>query len=145
MRLLHTREIQLKEFLGNSVPPYAILSHTWDGDEVTLENVRDGTAAQHGAYRKLLGACARAQKDSYDWIWIDTCCIDKSSSSELQEAINTMYRWYQHAHVCYAYLVDVPDCRAGWDTAFERSRWWKRGWTLRMTPQLGPRSLWEFC
>ncbi|KAM5546187.1 hypothetical protein V8D89_000313 [Ganoderma adspersum] len=57
---------------------------------------------------KIGEACTVARKDGYDYIWIDSCCIDKSSSSELSEAINSMYKWYGHAVVCYAYLADVP-------------------------------------
>ena len=46
-------------------------------------------------------------KDGLSHAWIDTCCIDKSSSAELSEAINSMYTWYEVAQVCYAYLEDV--------------------------------------
>ena len=55
----------------------------------------------------------------------DLCCIDKTSSAELSEAINSMYRWYQESGVCYAYLADVPP------NAFSKSRWFTRGWTLQ--------------
>ncbi|KAF2186699.1 HET-domain-containing protein, partial [Zopfia rhizophila CBS 207.26] len=63
----------------------------------------------------------------------DRCCIDKSSSAELSEAINSMYRWYNNAKVCYAYLVDVPDDTDARkkDSAFQKSRWFTRGWTLQ--------------
>lgn len=57
---------------------------------------------------KILNCCNVAMKDGYNYIWIDTCCIDKSSSAELSEAINSMFRWYREAGVCYAYLDDVP-------------------------------------
>ena len=84
------------------------------------------------AYAKLLGTCKQALKDGYEWVWIDTCNIDKTSSAELQEAINSMYRWYRNAAVCYVYMADVPSQRDGWEIAFTKSRWWTRGWTLRM-------------
>lgn len=58
-------------------------------------------------FAKVVGACSRAARDGFDYIWIDTCCIDKSSSAELSEAINSMFKWYAQAEVCYAYLVDV--------------------------------------
>jgi hypothetical protein len=40
-------------------------------------------------------------------VWIDTCCIDKRSSAELSEAIDSMYRWYEAVKECYAYLCNV--------------------------------------
>ena len=132
MRLLHSLELRLEEFLGDDIPPYAILSHTWGEGEVSLENMRSGEAPRSKAYSKLTGACAQALADGFMWVWIDTCCIDKSSSAELQEAINSMFEWYKKSEVCYAYLVDLPDGQTGWDDeAFENSRWWSRGWTLR--------------
>jgi hypothetical protein len=59
-------------------------------------------------YKKLKMACSIATVDKFDYIWIDTCCIDKTSSAELSEALNSMYRWYEEAEECYAYLADVP-------------------------------------
>ncbi|KAM5546150.1 hypothetical protein V8D89_000276 [Ganoderma adspersum] len=82
---------------------------------------------------KIRDACAVARKEGYRYIWIDSCCIDKSSSSELSEAINSMYSWYARAAVCYAYLADVPpgeDHQAG-GSFFRTSRWFTRGWTLQ--------------
>ena len=82
---------------------------------------------------KIRDACAVARADGYRYIWIDSCCIDKTSSSELSEAINSMYQWYAHAGVCYAFLADVP-AKADHDRAgsrFRRSRWFARGWTLQ--------------
>ncbi|KAI1787841.1 hypothetical protein LXA43DRAFT_950792, partial [Ganoderma leucocontextum] len=82
---------------------------------------------------KLRGACAVALADGYRYIWIDSCCIDKTSSSELSEAINSMYLWYRDTVICYAYLADVlsgEDPRAP-DSSFRRSRWFTRGWTLQ--------------
>ena len=131
MRLLHTRDIHLEEFLGENIPPYAILSHTWGEEEISLQDMRLGEASKRKAYKKLLGCCCQAQSDGYFWVWIDTCCIDKSSSAELQEAINSMFTWYQLSSVCYAYLEDVPNLQHGWGTSFRKSRWWERGWTLR--------------
>ena len=59
---------------------------------------------------------------------VDTCCIDKSSSAELTESINSMYRWYQEAAICYAYLFDV---QSGDMSSLSRSAWLTRGWTLQ--------------
>jgi hypothetical protein len=87
-------------------------------------------------FAKIHGCCAQAASDGWKYAWIDSCCIDKSSSAELSEAINSMYRWYQNAEVCYAYLLDVPEdpsdedpCAA--DSFFRRSKWFSRGWTLQ--------------
>ncbi|KAH8803578.1 heterokaryon incompatibility protein-domain-containing protein, partial [Xylogone sp. PMI_703] len=127
MRLLITEgELSLKEFGGKEVPPYAILSHTWGEKEVTLEDIKRGNAKDNAGYVKVQGACNKAATDGYEYIWIDTCCIDKASSAELSEAINSMYRWYEEAEVCYAHLADVPS-----KAKFAESRWFTRGWTLQ--------------
>ena len=132
MRLLHARDLHLEEFFDSNIPPYAILSHTWGKEEISLQDLRSGEASQRKAYNKLLGCCRQALSDGYFWVWIDTCCIDKSSSAELQDAINSMFAWYRLSCVCYAYLEDVADMQRGWDKPFAESRWWTRGWTLRM-------------
>jgi hypothetical protein len=94
---------------------------------------------ERAGYLKIINAAKEAQDLRFKWIWIDTCCIDKSSSAELQEAINSMYRWYGEAEICLVYLGDVTRPAVG-DTstpsdfaraAFESSRWTKRGWTLQ--------------
>ncbi|TBU30325.1 hypothetical protein BD311DRAFT_738095 [Dichomitus squalens] len=82
---------------------------------------------------KIREACRVAREAGYRYLWIDSCCIDKASSSELTESINSMYLWYGLAQVCYAYLVDVPsdeDPRED-ESAFRKSRWHERGWTLQ--------------
>jgi hypothetical protein len=132
MRLLNTKTLQLKEFFLHQVPGYVILSHTWGEEEVTFEDVKLGQAKLRKGYKKLQGTCKQALKDSYQWVWIDTCCINKSNSSELQESINSMYQWYANADQCYAYLLDIPHHKAGRSDQFAKSRWWTRGWTLRM-------------
>ena len=130
MRLLHTSTLKLSEFVGN-IPDYVILSHTWGGEEITFPDIMTGNMKHKKAYAKLKGTCKQAARDGYEWVWIDTCCIDKSSSAELQESINSMYRWYASAEICYVYMVDVLTPEAGWGPEFEKSRWWSRGWTLR--------------
>ena len=133
MRLINTQTLQFKEFIGDQVPLYVILSHTWGEDEVLFTHMQNGTAPQREGYKKVQETCKQALKDRYLWVWIDTCCIDKSSSSELQEAINSMYRWYAAASICYVYLVDVSDDVIRWGPQVLKSRWWTRGWTLRMS------------
>ncbi|KAK3988923.1 heterokaryon incompatibility protein-domain-containing protein [Cladorrhinum sp. PSN332] len=109
MRLLRTDTLELVEFQGR-VPPYVILSHTWGPDEVTFQELSllsKSALKKKAGYDKIAGCCARAVEDGYEYVWVDTCCIDKTSSAELSEAINSMYRWYQEAHICYAYMADV--------------------------------------
>ena len=80
---------------------------------------------------KIRGCCELAEKHGYRWAWIDTCCIDKTSSAELSEAINSMFDWYRQAAVCYVYLHDVTSHELGPTSEFYRSRWFTRGWTLQ--------------
>ena len=84
-------------------------------------------------YRKIKSCCAQAASDGFDYVWIDTCCIDKRSSAELSEAINSMFSWYQSAAVCYAFLADVPenDDPTAQGSALGESKWFTRGWTLQ--------------
>ncbi|KAF5013396.1 hypothetical protein FDECE_584 [Fusarium decemcellulare] len=119
-------EIHFEEFYGHNIPPYAILSHTWEeGQEVTFEDCKSLVAKGKKGYRKIQKTCQLAVGEGIDYIWIDTCCIDKSSSAELTEAINSMYQWYERAQVCYAYLSDLHGGN------MEDCRWFTRGWTLQ--------------
>jgi hypothetical protein len=95
MRLLNTNSREVSYFIDTQAPPYVILSHTWGQEEVLLDDICKGTARIKGGFRKLDGCCKKAAADGFEWVWIDTCCIDKSSSAELSEAINSMYQWYK--------------------------------------------------
>jgi hypothetical protein len=134
MRLLRTSSaqrpsgLQLVDFNPNEIPPYAILSHTWGKGEVLYSDVISGTAHQREAFQKVHDACQQAREDDYEYIWIDTCCIDKSSSAELSEAINSMFAWYRDSDICYAFLSDLETKDEG---SFVKCRWWTRGWTLQ--------------
>ncbi|OJT09992.1 Vegetative incompatibility protein HET-E-1 [Trametes pubescens] len=139
---------------------YAILSHTWrtddEGGEQTYDDVRKlWKRVENGQWvweqvfysrptsilthpdlsDKIKGFCRAAREAGYKLAWIDTCCIDKSSSAELAEAINSMFDLYRLADRCYVYLADVPDREvdSGYSgmSAFARSRWHTRGWTLQ--------------
>ncbi|KAI0412045.1 heterokaryon incompatibility protein-domain-containing protein [Xylaria grammica] len=137
MRLLNTQDRQIHNFISSDgVEEFAILSHTWGAEEVTLQDWQTLPTAElelKEGYRKVDYCCKQALKDGYDWAWVDTCCIDKTSSAELSEAINSMFKWYQDAAVCYAYLADVPDGveEDALLPALSRSRWFTRGWTLQ--------------
>ncbi|KAH7031483.1 heterokaryon incompatibility protein-domain-containing protein [Microdochium trichocladiopsis] len=136
MRLLNAESMTLEEFFDEQLPEYAILSHTWDKGEVTFQafQQKEGLSS-HAGYHKITESCRLAQARGYKYVWIDTCCIDKSSSAELSEAINSMFRWYENACVCFVYLADVPswekDNIHAANSAFRRSRWHFRGWTLQ--------------
>jgi Heterokaryon incompatibility protein (HET) len=109
MRLINTTSFKLELFVPPDVPEYAILSHTWGKDEVTFQ---DFQYLQHArtkdGFSKIEMTCELARANGIDYAWVDTCCIDKSSSSELSESINSMYLWYQQAKICYAYINDWP-------------------------------------
>ena len=133
MRLLKTSHFELIDFPSNKIPKYAILSHTWGDDEVLFADVADGNPAGKLGYGKIQHSCREAVAGGFDYLWVDTCCIDKRSSAELSEAINSMYAWYKGATTCYVYLADVPanaNIKVS-DSVFAQSRWFKRGWTLQ--------------
>ena len=145
MRLLSRstdhNHLQLTSFDDDDVPPYSILSHTWiDGQEVTYQDLMSGTGKDKSGYTKIKFCVDKAADDGVQYSWVDTCCIDKSTSDELSTAINSMFKWYQRAEKCYVFLSDVhtpeqctdPETsQIIWEDAFRNSRWFKRGWTLQ--------------
>lgn len=140
MRLINATTLKLVTFNNEQqLPPYAILSHRWiDGEEVLYKDLLK-TRNQHlGGWWKIRLCCSQAIDDGFEYAWVDTCCIDKNSSAELSEAINSMYRWYSKAQVCYAYLNDVRFTNdTSWETEFTMSSWFTRSWTLQelLAPQ----------
>ncbi|KAK3384034.1 heterokaryon incompatibility protein-domain-containing protein [Lasiosphaeria ovina] len=137
MRLIDTKTLKLRQFLGKP-PPYAILSHTWGRGEVSFHDFHDvSSRRRRKGFAKIQYACLQARKDALDYAWVDTCCIDKSSSAELSEAINSMFKWYRQSAVCYAYIEDLPPSLSDFvasgmpGSAFAASRWFRRGWTLQ--------------
>ena len=146
MYLLDTTTKRLSSFFDERRPPYAILSHTWGTEEVTFEDFKqfhEGSLRQHpfsslvssrAGWRKIEACCDQALRDGLKWVWIDTCCIDKSSSAELSEAINSMFAWYKDSKVCYAFLSDVDNACEDISepkSSFRSSRWFTRGWILQ--------------
>lgn len=128
MWLLHTKLLKLEFFQGSDIPKYAILSHRWQDEEVTFDDMAAGhdVYSKKKGWQKIIGCCKLANKDNIEYIWVDTCCIDKRSSAELSEAINSMYDWYKSAAVCYAYLFDVQRVEE-----LGESSWFRRSWTLQ--------------
>ncbi|KAH8679766.1 beta transducin-like protein HET-E2C*40 [Tricladium varicosporioides] len=130
-----------KDFVGDNIPKYAILSHTWgeDIEEVTFEDLKNGTGKSKAGYKKIQFCGEQAGRDGIRYFWVDTCCINKSNNTELARAINSMFRWYRNANKCYVYLSDVLGSMSNinnshqlpWELAFRASRWFTRGWTLQ--------------
>ena len=153
MRLLDAATCTFRSFVDDEIPPYAILSHRWGEAEVTLQDLESGNTHGKAGYKKVTMTCSIASAAGIGYVWINTCCIDKTSSAELSEAINSMYHWYQDATMCYAYLADVPPGMANPPVLDEdklryelpaplydsfhiakdsfRSEWFTRGWTLQ--------------
>lgn len=128
MRLLHTRSLEFREDYESSRPEYAILSHRWADpqDEVSYADFIGGRKRNSSGYAKITRFRELACEQGFDYCWVDTCCIDKSSSAELSEAINSMFKWYQDAAICIVFLADVDTI-----DGFMRSAWHTRGWTLQ--------------
>ena len=152
MRLLNIYTLNFEEFLGNDIPPYAILSHRWGSEEVSYKQFCKRVNCDGAGYDKIINCCnfakqraiesAAEEEDGWmhktlSWVWIDTVCIDKRSSAELSEAINSMFHWYDGAAECWVYLADVPSLRINGEgrimRAFRKSNWFTRGWTLQVS------------
>jgi hypothetical protein len=155
MRLLQAKTRSFHEFEGSNIPEYAILSHRWEDGEVTYQDMQSLSlhrSSSKAGSKKVQQCCNQAMKDGLSYVWIDTCCIDKTSSAELSEAINTMYRWYQESAVCYVYLSDVHPkitynirdltgvtahehatfmAQVNVIAQMKEIKWWTRGWTLQ--------------
>jgi hypothetical protein len=131
MRLLDTKSVTLIEF-HNPPKKYAILSHTWEREEVSLQAFGTDDSRSLLGWKKIEKSCELARAEGWEYIWIDTCCIDKTSSAELSEAINSMFNWYKQASVCYVFMADVTCSHNDFNSSeFRESRWFTRGWTLQ--------------
>ena len=133
MRLIDTSTYEFLEINSGWRPPYAILSHTWGDNEYLFGDKDDPDRRESAGFKKIAGCCVLAARQGYEYLWVDTCCIDKTSSAELTESINSMYRWYQDSHICYVYLADFVFEKAQHTNGvkFRDCRWFRRGWTLQ--------------
>ncbi len=150
MWLIDVEALELVAVRDDAVPTYAILSHTWGDEELTFQEMesmrgyhrfrqtldkRKRSIAAKLGYGKVARAAKLAASRGFAYLWVDTCCIDKASSAELSEAINSMYEWYAGAAECFALLADVLPAKvedlASEGSTFRRSRWFSRGWTLQ--------------
>lgn len=143
MRLINTTTWKLQHFDLPRAPGYAILSHVWDKaeEEVTFMDMRNlevlactqppksyPTSSWHPqkkGFIKIQKTCELAKSRGIDWVWIDTCCIDRTSSAELDQSINEMFRYYAQSRVCFVYLAD------SYSGSLKSCRWFSRGWTLQ--------------
>ncbi|KAF9872801.1 het and ankyrin domain protein [Colletotrichum karsti] len=132
MRLISTADLTLHTFPDNAIPRYSILSHTWGDEEVLFHEMLKPTEEIRGrsGYKKIQ-RCAEISREVWNcgFTWVDTCCIDKTSSSELSESINSMYVWYRDAYICFAYLEDFHGEHIC--DVLQETRWFNRGWTLQ--------------
>lgn len=139
MWLINTTTLRLEEVLSPEKEQYAILSHTWEAArEVSFDEFADiNKAKRKPGYAKIATTCEIARSQGLKYAWVDTCCIDKRSSAELTEAINSMFKWYRGSHVCYAFIADLPPLRNKstdrdeWLSGKRSYRWFSRGWTLQ--------------
>ncbi|KAK8090213.1 HET-domain-containing protein [Apiospora hydei] len=140
MWLIDTRTLKLVFKTDPSEIDYAILSHTWEEEEVSFQEFQDMRRARRKkGFNKIEMTCRLARmKYSLKYAWVDTCCIDKSSSAELSEAINSMFRYYKLSFICFVYLCDLssdtspgPGPIPGPPPSFSQCRWLTRGWTLQ--------------
>nr|OQO21159.1 hypothetical protein B0A51_11583 [Rachicladosporium sp. CCFEE 5018] len=155
MRLLNVHDYSFRDFHGDNTEPYVITSHRWSNDEATYKDVRKQRNTASVGWAKIKGFCEQVRHSNdilqnlndstvSDGLWIDTACIDATSAAEVQESINSMFRWYHDSIECHAYLADVLPFSATRGRAevlgdFAESEWFQRGWTLQEL--LAPRTV----
>lgn len=144
MWLIETQTLKLRQVINSSGEKYIILSHTWNGDdEISFQSIQDlgkAEAEAKAGFQKVKKTCDIAHSRNYKYAWIDTCCIDKTSSAELSEAINSMFQWYRDAKICYVYLSDFEplpfrlsekERLSQIGARLRQCRYFTRGWTLQ--------------
>ncbi|KAH9990067.1 hypothetical protein F4779DRAFT_610172 [Xylariaceae sp. FL0662B] len=138
MRLLNAKQIRLESFPNAEtpyVPDYVILSHRWRDREISFQEIQSLTPELENTdgYMKIKRCCEIAVSVGFDYVWVDTCCIDKTNLVDLSESLNSMFQWYRQAQACYAYLFDVPSDEdpSSKNSKFRTSQWFTRGWTLQ--------------
>ena len=140
--LLNVHNLQVEEFT-ESLPPYAILSHRCGTDETSMKRFLSGEDSASAGYQKILRFCSCVKSldisslniDSgapMNWVWVDACCLDRTSATSLTEVFNGFYRLYEQSTVCCVYLDDVGPLDEGHEVAmssFRNSVWFTRTWT----------------
>jgi hypothetical protein len=121
----------------------------------TVAHVHESQAAKPKGWAKVLAFCKIAEQFGISYVWIDTCCIDKNSSTELSESLNSMFAWYRCATLCIAYLSDASMNWGDYNPYIGLSRrhprygghphnsdWFNRGWTLQEL--IAPKDVWFY-
>jgi hypothetical protein len=129
MRLLHfdaLGKLVSTDFRGKTIPPYAILSHRWSDSEILIEDITSGVYKhKEEGYKKLKFCAEQAVRDKLQYLWIDTCCINRWNKAERSRAINSMFQWYKDAARCYVFLSDVSATKlaqqSDWEASFRAS------------------------
>lgn len=134
----HEKHPDKEELRHQQRIPYVIISHVWRKKEVIYEDMVQFNKLEASkswekpeSAAKIVGACKtvlRYYNKKVEHLWLDTVCIDKKDPTELSMSINSMYRWYKEAEVCFAYLDDYPTMEV---PIFTQSKWFTRGWTLQ--------------
>ncbi|KAH8668770.1 heterokaryon incompatibility protein-domain-containing protein [Xylariales sp. PMI_506] len=132
MWLINTATLELEYVLNHESVRYAILSHTWEDGEVSFQEFQDlDKARKKAGFDKIFKTCEIARAHNCSYAWVDTCCIDKTSSAELSEAINSMFGWYKGSYICFVYLSTLPVHLTTTEPELATCRWFRRGWTLQ--------------
>lgn len=111
---------------------YAMLSHKWEDDEPLFEKVMRIVVydlEESPTHKKLEMFCNVVREAGLSWAWSDTCCINKGDHFMLQEALVSMFKWYQGSAMTVVFLRDVH--RLSRRGALVSSIWNTRAWTLQ--------------
>ncbi|KAK6435197.1 hypothetical protein LTR95_008617 [Oleoguttula sp. CCFEE 5521] len=134
MRLLDTGTYEVGDPQYSITERYAILSHRWHAKEISYQQLESAEKIARSItlphFAKIQSACAKAASLGYQWLWIDTCCINKQDNAELTESLNSMYKWYNVDHITAKgptpFAVAATD-----ESKVPESEWFTRGWTLQ--------------
>jgi len=109
---------------------YVMLSHRWEDDELAFDRIKGQSVYDLPAsrFQNVRGFCRHAATQGFDWAWVDTCCIDQTSSADVSESISSMFSWYRGSALIIIYLSDVATSNV---QVLLHSQWFRRGWTLQ--------------
>ncbi|KIO10640.1 hypothetical protein M404DRAFT_128934, partial [Pisolithus tinctorius Marx 270] len=114
---------------------YVMFSHVWQGNEPSFQDINDVESKSvwnlpdTPLNEKLRNFCKEVRRLGHNWAWSDTCCIDKSTSSTLNQSLTSMYKWYANSVATLVFLAGVAHPSKSGDLA--RSIWMTRAWTLQ--------------
>ncbi|KAI6045477.1 hypothetical protein EDC04DRAFT_60772 [Pisolithus marmoratus] len=114
---------------------YVMFSHAWHrhGKEPSFQDVNKAQSVwwlpSTPLNEKLHNFCGETRRLGYRWAWSDTCCIDKTTSSILNQSLTSMYKWYADSAATLVFLAGVKHPSNRGDLT--RSLWMTRAWTLQ--------------